>query len=143
MRINKNQYTLKCSETQNTNDTNPLHLRHIALAFLTAFLFATHLPEAPLCTVPRHHNPERVAPLSTQALSDLCDGTPPIYQGLPSAPFYATTTLTGLHLGSRRGPVVRALLLSARACSCSCRRLAEWKNRTSNHCRISTSYGEE
>ncbi|XP_046898661.1 membrane progestin receptor gamma-B isoform X2 [Hypomesus transpacificus] len=32
-------------ESCTTNDTNPLHLRHIALAFLTAFLFATHLPE--------------------------------------------------------------------------------------------------
>uniref|UniRef100_A0A3B4ZNM4 Progestin and adipoQ receptor family member Vb n=1 Tax=Stegastes partitus TaxID=144197 RepID=A0A3B4ZNM4_9TELE len=27
------------------NDTNMLHYKHIALAFLTAFLFATHLPE--------------------------------------------------------------------------------------------------
>ncbi|KAI1904411.1 hypothetical protein AGOR_G00005360 [Albula goreensis] len=33
------------------NETNPLHYRHTALAFLTAFLFATHLPErlAPGC----------------------------------------------------------------------------------------------
>lgn len=27
------------------NDTNILHYNHIALAFLTGFLFATHLPE--------------------------------------------------------------------------------------------------
>ena len=39
------QIFLCTGESCTTNDTNPLHLRHIALAFLTAFLFATHLPE--------------------------------------------------------------------------------------------------